>query len=106
MIKIIREQITRKFRENDILITTAKQFHYSTEEEKIKHKKLMEADGYADSGQMQENIGTITEPNYIWFGGYYKYETIEIHDCLSCKNSFSEERPDGDLLHCMIADGR
>lgn len=27
-------------------------------------------------------------------------------DCLSCKNSFSEERPDGDVLHCMVANGK
>ena len=29
-----------------------------------------------------------------------------LKDYLSCKNSFSEERPDGDVLHCLIADGR
>ena len=29
----------------------------------------------------------------------------EYRDCLSCANSFSEERVDGDVLHCMIKDG-
>lgn len=26
-------------------------------------------------------------------------------NCLSCSNSFSEERPDGDVLHCMCRNG-
>ena len=74
MIQIKKETVIKTFRENDILIETIKQFHYSTEEEKMKHKILMEADGYKDSGQAQENIGTIMQPEYVWFGSYYKYE--------------------------------
>lgn len=26
--------------------------------------------------------------------------------CLSCANSFSEECPDGDILHCMLYNGK
>lgn len=74
MVQIKKETVIKTFRENDILIEIIKQFHYSTEEEKMKHKILMEADGYKDSGQAQENIGTITQPEYVWFGSYYKYE--------------------------------
>lgn len=74
MIQIKKETIIKSFRDNDIIIEMIKQFHYSTEEEKMKHKKLMEADGYKDSGQTKENIGTIIQPEYVWFGSYYKYE--------------------------------
>lgn len=74
MIQIKKETIIKSFRDNDILIETIKQFHYSTEEEKMEHKKLMEADGYKDSGQAKENIATLIQPEYVWFGSYYKYE--------------------------------
>lgn len=74
MVQIKKETVIKTFRENDILIEIIKQFHYSTEEEKMKHKILMEADGYKDRGQVQENIGTITQPEHVWFGSYYKYE--------------------------------
>lgn len=69
-----KESVIKTFREKDILIETIKQFHYSSEEEKLEHKKLMETDGFTDSGQIKENIGTIMQPNYVWFGSYYKYE--------------------------------
>lgn len=26
--------------------------------------------------------------------------------CLSCSNGFSEECPDGDILHCMLGNGK
>lgn len=74
MIQIKKETVIKTFRENDILIETIKQFHYSTEEEKMKHKTLMETEGYKDSGQVRENIGTIMQPEHVWFGSYYKYE--------------------------------
>lgn len=76
MIKIVKETVIKTFRENDILVETIMQFHYSSEEDKLEHKKLIEAEGFKDSGQVQENIGTLTKPNYVWFGSYYKYETI------------------------------
>lgn len=77
MIQIKKESIIKTYREKDILIETIKQFHYSTEEEKITHRKLMEADGFKDSGQVKENIGTIMQPKHIWFGSYCKYEIEE-----------------------------
>lgn len=40
----------------------------------MKHKALMGADGYKDSGQIKENIGTVMQPKYVWFGSYYKAE--------------------------------
>ena len=74
MVKIVKETVIKTFREEDILIETIRQFHYDTEDEKIKHKKSMEEDGYEDSGQVKENIGTVMKPEYVWFGSYFKYE--------------------------------
>ena len=74
MAKIKKETVIKTFRDNDILIETIQQFHYDTEEEKLEHKKMMEENGYKDSGQVKENIGTIMQPNYVWFGSYFKYE--------------------------------
>ena len=74
MIQIKKESIIKTYREKDILIETIKQFHYSTEEEKTEHCKLMKDDGFTDSDQVKENIGTVMKPEYVWFGSYYKYE--------------------------------
>lgn len=74
--KINKEIITKTYRENDILIETIKQFYYDTEEEKAEHCKEMERDGYNDSGQVKENIGTVMKPKRILFGSYYKYESV------------------------------
>lgn len=77
MVQIKKEIVTKTFRDNDILIETTKQFHYTTEEEKMKHKKIMEANGYSDSGQVRDNIGTVMKPNYVFFGSYFKHEVCE-----------------------------
>lgn len=77
MIQIKKQIVIKTFRDDDILIETIRQFHYSTEEEKMKHKVLMEENGYKDSGQVKENIGTIMQPEHVWFGSYFKYEIEE-----------------------------
>lgn len=74
MIRIAKETIIKTFREEDVLVEIIQQFHYDTEAERIEHRKVMEADGYQDSGQVKENIGTIMNPKYTWFGSYYKYK--------------------------------
>lgn len=43
----------------------------------------MEDNGYEDSGQVKENIGTIMQPNHVWFGSYFRYEAY-------CKNGVEE----------------
>ena len=79
MIQIKKESIIKTYREKDILIETIKQFNYSTEEEKAAHCKLMKDDGFTDSGQVKENIGTVMQPEYVWFGSYYKYKVENKH---------------------------
>ena len=76
MIQIKKESIIKTYREKDILIETIKQFHYSTEEERVVHCKLMKEDGFTDSGQVKENIGTVMQPELVWFGSYYKYDVV------------------------------
>lgn len=89
MVQIKKETVTKTFRGNNILVETIKEFHYSTEEERMKHKALMVADGYRSNGQIQENIGTIMQPKHVWFGGYYKRE-VESKDIEDNKmNPFS-----------------
>lgn len=36
----------------------------------------------------------------------FKFPTNWYKDCLSCVNSFSDDSPDGDILRCMIRDGK
>lgn len=74
--KISKETVMKTYRENDILVETIKQFYYDSENEKVAHCKEMECDGYKDSGQVKANIGTFMKPEYVWFGSYYKYESI------------------------------
>ena len=50
------------------------QYHYDSEEERNKHAKQMIKNGFKDSGQVKENIGTVINPELVWFGNYYKYE--------------------------------
>lgn len=57
-----------------VVVDTVKQYYYDNEYEKNKHKKEMIEKGYQDSGQVQENIGTCTNPVYVLFGSYYKRE--------------------------------
>ena len=72
--ELTEETVIKKYRENDILIKTIKQFYYDTEEEKAEHCKEMGRDGYNDSGQVKKNLGTIMKPEHVWFGSYYKFE--------------------------------
>lgn len=76
--KLTEETVIKTYRENDILIKTIKQFYYDTEEEKADHCKKMERCGYNDNGQVKKNLGTIMEPEHVWFGSYYKYEIKKV----------------------------
>lgn len=57
-------------------IEEVKQYHYKNEEEKILHKKEMESNGFVDTGQLKQNIGTLDETDFVWFGNYYKYREL------------------------------
>lgn len=74
MVKLTKEMITKVYRGKGVIIETIQQFHYNTKEEKSEHKKIMESNGFEDSGQIKENIGTLIKPNHVWFGSYCKTE--------------------------------
>lgn len=78
--RVVKESVSKTYRyddngqSHDTLIEVVKQYHYDSEQEKINHQSEMESNGYEDSGQVRDNIGTIMNPIYVWFGSYYKYE--------------------------------
>lgn len=76
MVMLKKEITTKEYINNGILVTEVKQYHYGTEKEKYTHSREMQLKGYDDSGQIKENIGTITEPNFVWFGSYFKNQYI------------------------------
>lgn len=76
MVRIVKDSITKTHYydgngKESIVIDTIEQYHYDSEEEKYNHKKQMEARGFIDSGQIRENIGDISNPVYVWYGGYH-----------------------------------
>lgn len=76
--RIIKESvvITHYYDENgkeSLVIDVIEQYHYDSEEEKYNHKKQMEAKGFIDSGQVRENIGDMSNPVYVWYGGYHNH---------------------------------
>ena len=73
MIKIQKETVTKRYREDGIYVETIIQFHYDTETEKLNHSREMQKSGFEDSGQVRENVGDMLHPDYVWFGSYYKH---------------------------------
>ena len=76
MVKIQNETVTKRYREEGIYEETIIQFHYGTEKEKYIHSREMQEKGFEDSGQVIENIGSMLNPEFVWFGSYYKHELI------------------------------
>lgn len=79
MIQIIKETVIKTHRYNEfgvdsVLKEIIEQYHYSTEEERVEHCDRMTSNGFTDSGQIRENVGTMIIPEYVWFGSYHKYE--------------------------------
>lgn len=69
-----KETVIKTFREHDVLVETIVQFHYDSWEEKAHHTQKYVNDGWTDSGQIRETIGTVKNPVLVWFGSYYKCE--------------------------------
>lgn len=78
MIKLKKEIITKTYMNGCLLNETVMQYHYDTEKEKLEHSKKMQEDGFSDSGQVKENVGTIMSPDFVWFGSYFKNQYITI----------------------------
>lgn len=70
--KIKKEIQTKTYRENTVLVEIVKQYHYDNAEERASHLIEMERNGYQDSGQVRDNVGSVMKPEYVLFGSYYK----------------------------------
>nr|DAO32066.1 MAG TPA: hypothetical protein [Caudoviricetes sp.] len=74
--KIIKESIIKNHSyDNGIhscYTEEIEQYHYDSEEERSEHTKQMTEKGFKDSGQVKENVGTIMNPEFVWFGSYYR----------------------------------
>ena len=60
----------------NVYIEEIEQYHYRNEEEKLAHKKQMKEKGFKDSGQAKKNIGSFSNPEYVWFGSYCKSKLV------------------------------
>lgn len=61
---------------HEINVLTREQYFYDSEEERNEHKKEMLQKGFASSEQVRKNIGSVMNPEFVWFGDYHKYERI------------------------------
>jgi len=69
----VKELKLKTYMKEGVSIETEYKYYYSSEEERLKHMKVMENKGYSVSCQEKENIGDIVNPNYVWVGIYYKF---------------------------------
>ena len=76
MKKLVKRITTETFQDNNNLKETVVQYHYDTPEARAEHVNEMLAKGYNASSQVQENIGSIMNPKYVFFGSYYKIERL------------------------------
>lgn len=76
--QIVKESIIKKHSYENGVHTSytevIERYYYDSEEERNKHAEQMTENGFNDSGQVKENVGTIMNPKLVWFGSYYKYE--------------------------------
>lgn len=77
MVKIQKETVTKRYRDECVYEETIIQFHYDSEKEKYTHSREMQLKGFEDNGQVRENVGDMLHPEYVWFGSYYKHVKVE-----------------------------
>ena len=76
MKKLVKRITTEVFNDTGNFKETIVQYHYDTPEARAKHEVEMLSKGYASSGQVMENLGSVMKPQYVHFGSYYKTERI------------------------------
>lgn len=91
--KLVKEIETKTYQtdesgEEHVLVEEVKQYHYDSKEETLEHAEVMKELGYEDTEQRKTNIGTITDPEIIWFGCYVKYHEEKV---LSENNDFKRQ---------------
>ena len=76
MKKLVKRIIIETFQDDGNFKETIVQYHYNTPAARVEHSREMLSEGYTDSGQVNENVGSIMNPIYVVFGSYYKTERI------------------------------
>lgn len=51
-------------------------YHYACESDRTMHMVEMLKCGYESSGRVKDNLGSITNPNYVFCNEFYKSERI------------------------------
>lgn len=81
MVRLVSETTTRSYyEEGKMTVTYIEHYRYSTDEERIAHKKAMEAIGYKHSGQVCDNIGTVVQPLHVFAGYFMRQATLDISE--------------------------
>lgn len=85
--QIVKESIMKKHSYENGVHTSytevIEQYHYDSKEERNKHAEQMTEKGFNDSGQVKENVGTIMNPEFVWFGS-----TINMKEIRQVNKSF------------------
>ena len=76
MKKLVKRNTMEIFNDTGNFKETIVHYHYDTLEARTKHASEMLSNGYTDSGQVRENLGSVMKPQYVYFGSYYKLERI------------------------------
>ena len=76
--RLVKEIETKTYQTDEfgverVLVEEMKQYHYDSKEETLAHAEAMKDLGYEDTEQRKTNIGTIRDPEIVWFGCYVKY---------------------------------
>lgn len=70
MVKKTVETCTKHYFEDGVSVENHIEYYYDTEKEKLEHIEVMKEKGFVESGSVCKNIGTLTEPRYVYVGVY------------------------------------
>ena len=62
--------------EHIVIVEKAEEYHYDNIEERMEHIARMRNEGWIETRQEEENIGSFCNPVYVIFAAFYKYEEI------------------------------
>ena len=62
--------------EHIVIVEKVEEYHYDNIEERMEHITRMRNEGWIETEQEEENIGSLCNPVYVIFAAFYKYEEI------------------------------
>lgn len=72
-----RETVTKTYNKYCTITQESKEYHYDTKEARDLHSIKMQKEGWNDSGQVCDNVGTVMNPIYVPYAIYYKEKMEE-----------------------------